>query len=523
MKRLLAVVIVLVLVVGIGVFVLARRVLTGANVRAAIAAQLSSAIGQPVSIAGIDASVYPRVTIDLTGVKIGDPVRIDLASVHVGTGLRALISRRIEGADVRVDGARLTLPLPDLSGPRGGSAPAPSDGSPIEIVSIDEIVLRNVEVISGGRTLRGDIELVPQGTGVQLRRVDLAADDTRIAMTGALTSLAPVAGALDVKAAALDVDRLIAFLTEFAASATTATPATTAAAPTPVGRVTVALAIDKATAGGLTFTGFSSTAVLTPGAVTFDPLAFGVFGGRYQGTMALALADIPRFQWRAKVSGIDVPALMAFAGSPGAITGTLAGTVSLDGEAAALEQALRSAHGQARVDLTDGTVAGLQLVRTLVTAGSGRGGLLASASQAVTSAQTSTGGERFSRLGATLRVSDGALATDDLAMTSTDVDLTASGTLRLADLSADFGGRAQLSPALSQQAGTDLYRYTQEGGRVTLPVTVSGPLRHLAVRVDVADAATRAIRNRATEEINKALERNLPKGLGGLFSRKPKS
>jgi hypothetical protein len=80
----------------------------------------------------------------------------------------------------------------------------------------------------------------------------------------------------------------------------------------------------------------------------------------------------------------------------------------------------------------------------------------------------------------------------------------------------------RLSEALSQKGGTDLYRYTQEGGRVTLPATVSGPLSNLSVRIDVARAAGRALRNRANEEIQKAIERNLPGGLGGLFKKPPR-
>jgi uncharacterized protein involved in outer membrane biogenesis len=528
MKRLLLVLVAVLALATIGLVIAVRTLLTGDHVRAAVAAQLSKALGQPVKIGGLGASVYPRVTMDLTDVTIGEPARLTFATLHLGTGLRGLLSRRVEGAAVRIDGARLTLPLPALG---GSNAPATADGGgtpPIEIVSIDEIVLRDVEVVSGGRSLRGDIELVPRGAGVQVRRISLAADGTTVTMTGEVTALVPIAGQLEVKADALDADRLIAFLNDFAASATTGAPATTspqanAAAASPIGRLALALTVGKATAGGLTFSDFTGQAVITPGEVAFDPLTFGVFGGRYQGTMGLALGETPRFRWRASLIGVDASALMAFAGASGAVTGKLSGTIELDGEAAGVETALRTASGRARVDLTDGTVAGLQLVRTLVTASSGRGGLLASAGQAVAASRTATGGERFSRLGATLRVADGALTTDDLAMASTDVDLTASGTLRLADMATDFGGRARLSEALSREAGTDLYRYAQEGGRVTLPVTVSGPIQHLAVRVDVADAAKRAIKNRATEEINKALERNLPKGLGGLFTRKPKT
>ena len=185
-----------------------------------------------------------------------------------------------------------------------------------------------------------------------------------------------------------------------------------------------------------------------------------------------------------------------------------------------MEQALRTARGRARIDITDGTIAGLQLVRTLVTAASGRGGVLNSASAAMTT-QSTPGAERFSRFGATLRLAKGVIETDDLAMTSTDVDLSAAGSLRLAGMSANLAGRAQLSDALSRQAGTDLYRYTQEGGRVTLPVTVTGPIAHLSVGVDVADVALRALRNRAIDEAKKAIEKRFP-GFGDLFKRPPR-
>ena len=69
----------------------------------------------------------------------------------------------------------------------------------------------------------------------------------------------------------------------------------------------------------------------------------------------------------------------------------------------------------------------------------------------------------------------------------------------------------QLSDELSQQAGRDLVRYTQQGGRVTLPATITGSAADPHVRLDVASLAKRAITNRANEEAQKAVK----KGLGG--------
>ena len=203
------------------------------------------------------------------------------------------------------------------------------------------------------------------------------------------------------------------------------------------------------------------------------------------------------------------------------MTGTLNAEIALDGAGTEMEQALRTAHGGAVVTITDGTVAGLSLVPTLVVATSGRGGYAASAQRAAEARTTEKRDERFSTLAASLSLANAIVRIPNLAMSSPDVDLAAAGTLTLANLGVDLSGRARLSEALSKQGGTDLYRYTQDGGRVTLPATVTGPLGNLSVGINLGDAMQRAIRNRFTEELNKSIDRNLPGGLKGLFPKRP--
>ncbi len=57
----------------------------------------------------------------------------------------------------------------------------------------------------------------------------------------------------------------------------------------------------------------------------------------------------------------------------------------------------------------------------------------------------------------------------------------------------------------------DLVRYTQTGGRVTLPASITGSSWNLRVRIDAGEVVKRAITNRANEEVKKRL--------GGLFGR----
>lgn len=543
MKKIALAVVALIIVVGLVLFFWARSIFTGDYVREAVAAQLSQRLGQPVTIATLGAGVFPRVTLDLGDVTIGQPARIQVKALHVGTNVGALLSRRIEHADIRVDGARIELPLPSFGAaspasgttPGGGSAPGSRDAGaspdaaapagesggapPVTVVSIDEVVLHDVEVVSQGHTLHADIEAVPQGDGFTLRRATLTADDTEVQVGGAITNIAGPVGALTLTAGTVDLDRLLLFLGAFAAGAQGTGAGATAAdggAPAvagPPAHVEVTLETERAKSGALVLEGLSGKAVATNEGVSVDPIGFGLFDGRYDGMLAASLTGRePTFRGRATLKGVDVAKLVEFAGNPGTLSGRLSGSTDLTGAGASLAAAIRSARGTARLDIVDGVVPHLNLVRQVVLATSGRADSTAQAGV------PNTGGERFSRLGATLAIAGGEARTGDLLFESPDVQLAGKGSIALDGSAVNVAGLIQLSRELTAQAGRDLVRYTAEDGKVTLPATVTGSASNLSVRVDLANAATRALRNKASEEVKKALERNL----GGLFKRPPK-
>jgi uncharacterized protein involved in outer membrane biogenesis len=501
------------LIAAAGLFLWARAVLGGDAVRHALAAQLSSALGQPVAVGSINTAIFPSLTVGLGDVAIGDPVSIHVATLSFGTNLRALLSRRIENASVRLDGARIELPLPEFAA-QSTSADA---NAPVQIVSVDEIVLNDVEIVSGGRTVRGDIEAVLQGQRLTIEEATFQADDTRITATGEIADMSGPSGELKIDAGTLNVDRLLAFAGDFSKGITPARRASGRAAsrtaparqaPASAMNIVMSIDADRATMGAMVIEKLAGRATVTPDRVTIDPVGFELFGGRYDGTLAASLAgSAPAFQWKADLEAIDVASAVAFAGSPGTISGRLSGTINLAGRGADLSTAIKTARGAVRVQVIDGVVKHLGLVRSIVIATSMR-------ADAAPQAAESTD-ERFTRLTSTLNVSNGTASTEDLRFESADVLLTAGGRLRLDGSDMSLAGKVQLSDALTAQAGRDLVRYTQEQGRVTLPVTIAGPAAAPRVRVDVADAAKRAIRNRAEEELKGAIER----GLGGLIRK----
>jgi uncharacterized protein involved in outer membrane biogenesis len=270
----------------------------------------------------------------------------------------------------------------------------------------------------------------------------------------------------------------------------------------------MSLAAESGKIGTLTLEALSGRARITREAMTLEPIAFGVFGGKYDGTLRFSLGEATRFRLHAALSGLDVASVMTFVGSPGTMTGRLTGTVDLAGTGIDAASVLKSANGTSRVEIANGTVRNLGLVRTIVVATSGR-------SDAAPQSSDVSRDERFSRLHATLAIAGGAANTSDLIFESDDLLLSASGSFRLDGSAIALNGDVQLADALAKRAGRDLVRYTQQQGRPTLPVRITGSAGNPHVFIDPASLLRRAITNRANEEVQKAIK----EGLGGLFQR----
>ena len=63
-----------------------------------------------------------------------------------------------------------------------------------------------------------------------------------------------------------------------------------------------------------------------------------------------------------------------------------------------------------------------------------------------------------------------------------------------------------LSQKLTQQAGTDLVRYTREGDRVVLPAVLGGTLERPRVTIDAKAAVTRGLRNETERRLKGLFE-----------------
>jgi uncharacterized protein involved in outer membrane biogenesis len=549
LKKVLLGVLGLVLVAGLGLFVWVRAVLGSDRVRTALAGQISETLGQPVAIASISATVFPRLGVTLGGVTIGASNPIEVTSLNVATDFRALLSRRIEHATLRLSGARVPLPLPPLT--LMTDTPASDTGAPVELVSIDHIILTDVDIVSGGHTIRGQVEIVPRGQGVIVRNVTLTARDMTLTASGEITDIGAPAGALAIKAGALDFDQLLAMANDFAASGLTAAPATAgtsappaasaeapeglplpsatapqglplpaSAAPPPSAaanvrtpmNLRVTIEAEKATMSGLTIDAVSAQAIANDELVSLSPLAFNVFGGRYEGSLSVTLrTPTPTFRWIANLSNVDVAKATAYAGSPDTASGTLTGKIDLTGSGTDAAAAMTTARGVVRLDVKDGIVRNLGLVRSVGAATS----LSIEGLQRAAIAAASNTDEPFQRLEGTVNIGDGVATTNNLQFEATDLTMAAQGSAQLDGRAMNMKAQLQLSEALSREVNSKMLKLSQKEGRVTLPATISGTFAAPSVKIDTGAITRRAIANTATEEAPKLIRR----GIGGLIRR----
>ncbi len=245
--------------------------------RSALESQASAWLGQPVRIGSARAQFLPRLAIQLSDIRVGEPAQLVLDDVELASDLRPLFSGRIENADVRITGSRIDMPLPfGLPEEGAGSATeaAPAE-PPVRIESVRSIALRSVRLRSRGREIVVSADSSYDGSALTLRRFTAESGGTTLNAEGVVSLSPRVDANLKAIANRLDVDELIALAAAFA-------PASPGAKGSsgPAPRISATIAAEQATAAGVQARNFSTDLIRIGDAVTLRNLHMDLFGGR---------------------------------------------------------------------------------------------------------------------------------------------------------------------------------------------------------------------------------------------------
>ena len=496
-RRFLLILVGVLLVVAAGLVIGFYWLMSGDTVRLALERQATNWLGQPVRIGAASARIFPRPGLTLHDVRAGEPVRLTLSDIEISTGLRPLWSRRIADAEVSVSDSRIDLPVP-FTLPEAAPGSTTQTGG-VQLESVRTIRLRNITGASRGReiTISADASL-SQGN-LSLQQFTAASGTSRLEAHGDIRLSPRLDADLQVNAAHVDVDDLIALADAFAPRTPRRGPATAALLP---GRIVARVTAQTARASGVDLRQFISTLVAQGNRITLSPVSFQLFGGTYRGALDVD-SDVGslRATVRTQINDLDVAQLAAFGGAADTITGRLSGSGTFNGRGATVADAIAAAAGEGQVTISNGSIKRLGLVRTIVLF-FGRPAPDAGAST-----------DKFDRIEATFAVVRQVVAASALSLHSPDVDLVGQGTLTIPTKALDGHVDASLSEALSAQAGTDLARYTREGKRIVVPAVIGGTLTSPRVTIDAGAAVKRGLRNE--------VQRRLKDILGGIVPAPP--
>ena len=490
LRRILLVLLVVVIVAAGAVY----WFFSGDGIRRALEQQATAWLGQPVRIGTATGRLFPRIGLQLSDVRVGNPARVALADVEVSTGLRALLSRRVQEAEIILSNSRIDLPLP-FSLPTSTSK-APSSSSTFTVASIDAISLRDVVLTSRGREIVVSADSSLNGNRLTLSRFTARSGETSVEASG-VADLAPsVSAKLEASANQLDFDDLMALADAF----TPPPQPTRRQGPIVPGRIEAKLSAVRGSMAGVDLGQLVGTVVARGNRVNVAPLSFELFGGKYTGGFDADLgSERMTVSLVARIVDIDVARLASFGGVPGAITGRMSGNGRVNGRGADFASVFESATGTGSATIADGTIRGLELVRTVVLF-FGR----------PSSDAPEGSGARFDRIAATFGLSKQVVTTDSFVLSSRDVDVSGSGKLSIPTKSLDGRAMLMLSETLSAQAGTDLVRFTREENRVVLPAVLGGTLDKPRVTIDAAAAAKRGLRNEVERRLKGVFDRFKP-------------
>jgi uncharacterized protein involved in outer membrane biogenesis len=491
-RRLVWVAVALAALCAAGVFLLRSR-LADDRIKAALEAQASAYVGEPVRIGALDLRLFPRPGLTLSHVAVGASSALTIDRLVLSTGLRPLLSRRIAEADIIVDRSRLDAPrfFALLTKPRPETTTPSAGGAWLQIDAIRSIALRSVTLVSGGRTLLVNADLSYSPRGLEVERVAASAEHTTLTASGTVTDLARRIGRFTINAASLDLDGLI----EFAAPLSSQSASSSSPSSGPLD-ITLQIAAKTGRAIGADFSDLAAVCRLTSGRIVLEPLKLSLFGGGSNGAVSVRTGtEQPQYDWRGTFTGIDIAQLARFAGASGTITGTLQSRGTVHGSGSDVQRAFTRATGNVSILVRDGVVPGLEVVRTVILAFGRPSGEAPQGS-----------GERFSEISADFAVGNRRATTENLAFVSRDLDMRGRGWIDLATHALNLDTDLVLSEELSKQAGRDLYRYASEGNRIVLPARISGTAEHPSVTVDIADALARAAKNQLEERAKSFLK-----------------
>jgi uncharacterized protein involved in outer membrane biogenesis len=334
---------------------------------------------------------------------------------------------------------------------------------------------------------------------VGLQNIAWQLDDTRVTGSMRIDDLDRITTRFDLALDRMNVDRYLApEQADAPAEAPTAIPVELIRELDVTGRVTAR----ELTLFDVPLQNVEVQARGSDGVLRLDPLRASLYGGDYRGVMTIdATGQEAAITVDQQVSAVQIGELLRAFYDTDRINGSLSMNLSGSGTGATVTDLIQGLAAEFSLNLNDGVYRGVDLLQEI------RQARAALRSERLPSAPEDKN-TPLRALSLSGRMIDGVLTSETLRAETDALRLSGRGGFNVVDYTLDYRLNAEVLrdvAGLSDLAG------------ITLPLTIAGPLTAPSVSVDLAGAATSALRERAEDRARDALLR----ALGGDRDAKP--
>jgi AsmA protein len=240
------------------------------------------------------------------------------------------------------------------------------------------------------------------------------------------------------------------------------------------------------------------------GLVSLYPLSAKLYRGTYSGKINVdARGKQPRLSLDEKLTGIQVGPLLKDLRGDAPVTGRADLSARLTASGTETKALQRSANGNTRFALVDGTVKGIDLLNTLCKAFSGLNmtslrkedlisGLLQLVAPQPSATAASTNRTEFAELTGSFNIANGVARNEDLSMKSPLLRVDGRGDINLVTEQLDYLATVALVSSCEGQGGQAF----RELAGIPVPVRITGPLDNPKFDPQIGAAVTQALSRR---------------------------
>lgn len=435
--------------------------------RPQVAALIEKQTGKPVDIGHLALTVFPSLSIRVDDFTLRNPAGFPQGNFVKAERIYALVDagglwrHQVVIKSLDLDAPAISL-LSDLRGnwnfenkpSSTKTAPDPPGEKPlftlgvISNVKINQGTLSVANLMPSGQP--GPVFFEADGVSSQLRQVDLNAFTESASVRPAAVRAEPATVSDDswLGSVAYAADRSGKLVAEGT------------------------LKMDTLHVMNLAVTKVESKLRLFPKQVFFDDLKFNCYDGLALGALSFAFAGPnPRYSTNTKLSGVNVAKLLdAFPDARGKMTGTLEGTVKLDGEVSHSPDPLAGIGGSGQMTIRNGRLPSLQLNKNLL-----------ELAQVAKMGPATGDPSSFSSVAMDFNIANNRINTTKATIIGNGVDIDGSGSLGLAgEGSLDYQGVAKVAAA--QNALTNILGSisgaTLTNGKMAFPFNLAGTLQN---------------------------------------------